>query len=80
MSAVDSVGLKQVTASTFSWTVQLSTDILDLDITFGPPALYAWKVATFGLFAHQNGTRSPGTRFEVKLDTYCGMVRSPGAV
>ena len=68
VSAVDGVGLKQVNGATFSWTAQLTSDILDVAIVSGPPETTAWKVATFQLYAHKNGTRSTAARFEVKLD------------
>jgi hypothetical protein len=68
VSAVDGVGLKQLVSSTFSWTVQLTSDILDVSIISGPPTTTAWNVATFHLYAHKNETRTNAPRFEVKLD------------
>jgi hypothetical protein len=68
VSASDGVGLKQVDGSVFSWSVQLASDVLDVAIVSGPPETTAWKVATFHLYAHQNGTRSVESLFEVKLD------------
>jgi hypothetical protein len=66
--AVDSVGLKQLVPSSFSWTVQLTSDIMDVTIVSGPASICAWKVATFQFFAHRNGTVSTDAQFQVKLD------------
>jgi hypothetical protein len=60
--------LKQVFGSTFSWTDQLASDTLDVAIVSGALESTAWKVATFYLHAHKNGTRSNSARIEVKLD------------
>jgi hypothetical protein len=68
VSAIDGVGLKQVVAASFSWTVQLASVVLDVQIMSGPPTVSAWKVATFHLYALSNGTMTSGARFEVKLD------------
>jgi hypothetical protein len=67
--ALDGVGLKQVVGSTFSWTVQLTSDILDVNITSGPPLVSARRMATFQFLAHSNGTlKTSEAIFEVKED------------
>jgi hypothetical protein len=47
ISAVDSVGLKQLVPSFFSWTVQLTSDMIGVTIVSGPATLCALKIATF---------------------------------
>jgi hypothetical protein len=65
---VDGVGLKQSVGASFSWTVQLSSDILDVNITSGPPAISVLQVSTFQLYSHKNGEKAQEALFEAKLD------------
>ena len=68
VTAVDAVGLRQAIPATYTWRVEaLATDLLDVNITTGPPGVYAWKTATLGLFAHHNRVPQPGSLFEVKV-------------
>lgn len=67
VTAVDAVGLWQLVPVTYTWVVKvLATDLLDVNITSGPPAVSAWKSATLKLFAHRNQVPEPRAVFEVK--------------
>jgi hypothetical protein len=68
VTAVDAVGLRQAIPAVYTWRVEvLPTDLLDVNITSGPPRVYAWKTATIELFAHQNHGPQPGSLFEIKV-------------
>jgi hypothetical protein len=68
VTAVDSVGLRQVVPETFSWTVRLTGDEVTVTIQNGPPPKFAYTFAVFHVYAHRNETRLPSAVFEVKLD------------
>jgi hypothetical protein len=70
-TATDAAGNKQVTAATFDWTVVLPVQLLAVNITAGPPELYALPEATVEFYAdYQEGGRVmlTDTVFEVKLN------------
>jgi hypothetical protein len=68
MRAVDAVGLVQLIPASFSWNVVITADLLEVNITGGPPPVYALPVAVVHLYAHLNsGYPVTNVRFEVKL-------------
>jgi hypothetical protein len=68
VTAVDAVGLRQVTPAEYKWQVRLAGDLLQVNITAGPPPVFAYKQATWHLFAHRPGsTAAAPAKFEMKL-------------
>ena len=70
VTATDAAGNKQVTAATFDWTVMLPVQLLAVNITSGPPEVYALPEATVQFYAHHQGGRviAKSAVFEVKLN------------